>query len=126
MVVIRGVSQPTSQGKSDLHGLGDECKKQNSNNNNNNRKPQRRVQVSRSAPDLSNLCSPVVGAVPEHLAGYVEAFKDVERGDNSQARMWGWGRHHAVAYRRPAPPDTAAAEKHKTTAVSRPYRSRAC
>lgn len=46
-----------------------------------------------------NLCSPVKSVVPEHLACYVEAFKDVESGDHRQSSMWGWGRHHMVTYR---------------------------
>lgn len=46
-----------------------------------------------------NLCSPVKSVVPEHLACYVEAFKDVESSDHRQSRMWGWGRHHMVTYR---------------------------
>lgn len=43
-----------------------------------------------------NLCGPVVGAVPQHLACYVEAFKDVEGSDHSQSRMGGWGGHHVM------------------------------
>lgn len=46
-----------------------------------------------------NLCSPVKRVVAEHLACYVEAFKDVEGGDHRQSRVWGWGGHDVVTYR---------------------------
>lgn len=65
---------------------------------------------------LYNLCSPVVGAVSEHLACYVEAFKDIESGDNSQSRMWGWACHHMVTYGRT--PNTAATIKYQTMNAS--------